>query len=103
MREKFRFNFLRIFSALMLTVLFGLIWLVPFQLGNFYQYQDEYSGDVLRGDQLAARESLGKLEYFYSWNEVLDDFWLDGLTNKYLFHNAPYHRSAFDYLTGNYT
>lgn len=103
MAEKRRMTISRFLLALLITVFLGLVWQIPYQIGNFYQHQDQLTGDVLRGNTLAVREDLEKLAYFYSWNDVLDNLWLDGLANKYLFYNAPYYRSALDYLTGNYT
>ncbi len=103
MVEKRRISFVRVMLALLATIILGLIWLAPFRLGDFYRHQDDFSGSVLRGDTSTARENLEKVEYFYGWNKVLDNFWLDGQANKYLFYNAPYHRSALDYLIGNHT
>ncbi|MDP3731142.1 MAG: hypothetical protein Q8R34_01460 [bacterium] len=103
MAEKRRITFVRVVLAFLVTLLLGLVWLIPFQIGNFYEYQDQYAGDVLRGNTTAVREDLEKLEYFYRWNGILEKVWLDGPANKYLFYNAPYYRSAVDYLTGNYT
>lgn len=103
MLGKSKFSVKKGLLVVLLTVVLSPIWLVFFQIGNFYQYQDQYVGDILRGNPVAARENFKKLEYFYGWNEALSKFWLDGLANKHLFYNASYYRSAFDYLTGNYT
>ena len=103
MSERFKFKVKRVLLAVGITVVLSPIWLVFFQIGSFYQYQDQYAGDVLRDNPVAARESLEKLGYFYGWNKTLSKFWLDGQANKYLFYNAPYYQSAFDYLIGNHT
>ena len=71
-------------------------------VGDYYQYRDAYSGDVVRGDQLAARIDLENLEYFYELNKKLKPFGLSWLANRYLFKEALYQEAAYDYLANRH-
>ncbi len=84
-------------------LLFALVGGRVFYLvGDYYQYLDAYSGDVFRGDQLAARVDLENLQYFYQLNKSLKPWGLSWLADRYLFKEAIYHAAAYDYLTNRH-
>ena len=90
----------RIIIAVMLSVGFFSAALVSFTIGRFKGTLDEFSGAIVRGDQLAARDGFQNLQYFYELNKKLPV--LSNITGKYFFKDAQYYKSAYDYLTGNY-
>lgn len=92
----------RILLALAITVALALFWSIPFRIGQFCQYLDSFSGDIVREDQLAASDDLSKIYYFVELNKKLKPLQLDGVADKYLFKGLLHYESAYDYLTGNY-
>ena len=97
-----RFTFLRFFLVLVLTVFFTGAGYLMYEVGLYYTYLDNYSGDVARGDQSAARDGIGDLDYFYQLNKKLNVIHLGWLGDKYLFYDSVYHRAAFNYIAGDY-
>ena len=71
-------------------------------VGDYYQALDAYSGDVARGDQLAAKADLENLQYFYELNTKLKPWGASWLADDYLFKSAPQQTAAYDYLTNRY-
>lgn len=96
-----RFSLRRVFLAIVALVIFFYAELFLFNGREFSRTQDAFSGAVSRGDQLAARDNLQRLQYFYELNKKLKPLWLDGIANKYFFQEAQHNQSAYDYLTGN--
>ena len=97
-----RFTIVRALVALVFLVVFFFIWLVSYEIGEFKKYLDAFSGDIVRGDQLAAKDGMADLRYFYELNNKLKPFGMDGLANKYLFKDNIYYQAAIDYLAGNH-
>ncbi|MEK7151686.1 MAG: hypothetical protein AAB784_03180 [Patescibacteria group bacterium] len=77
-------------------------WMIPYRVGQFYESLDNYSGQVSRGDQVASREGLTELKYFYDLNSKLKIVWLDWVAHKYIFSDAVYYDAAYQYMTGRY-
>lgn len=102
MEKAKRFTIRRVLLAAVLLVIFSFIATVLFNISQFYKTLNAFSGAVSRGNQLAARDYLQNLQYFYELNKTLKPLWLDGIANKYLFKDVQYRQSAYDYLTGNH-
>ncbi|MBI4160504.1 MAG: hypothetical protein HY506_01195 [Candidatus Yanofskybacteria bacterium] len=102
MKGQTRFTPRRFLLALaVLTPALFLSWL-SFLIGDYYKYLDNYSGDIVRRDQIAAREDLENLNYFYQLNQKIRPFQLDWIADKYLFENARYYKAAYDFLTNRH-
>ena len=97
-----RFSLKRVMIALALLACFSSVSVVFFRIGEFYETLDDFSGAVSRGDQLAARDYLLDLNYFYELNASLKRFKLNGIARKHLFKDAEYYQAAYDYLTGDH-
>lgn len=95
-----RFTISRVFSAVVLSVIFSFVAIVLFNIREFYKTADTFSGAVVRGDQLAARDYLQNLQYFYELNKKPRLLGLDGVIDKHFFKDAQHYQSAYDYLTG---
>lgn len=97
-----RFTWSRSLFAIVIGSALLFIWFIPFTVSRFYEKLDSFSGTILRGEQLAAREGLNNLQYFYDLNARLKPLKLDGIASKYLFRDAVNYEVAFDYLTGRF-
>ena len=95
-----RFTWFRYLIAIVMVPTLFFIWFWPFSVGQFYEKLDSFSGTISRGEQLAAREGLKDLQYFYDLNAKLKSLKLDWVASKYLFKNAVNYEVAFDSLTG---
>ena len=102
MEKQKRFTLGRIFIAFFVLIFFSFIGCVMYSTGDYYKYRDAYSGDIARGDQLAAKKDLENLNYFYDLNFQLRPFNLDWLANEYIFKNLQPYEAAYIYLTGRH-
>lgn len=102
MEKVMRFTIGRVLLAIVASVVFFYVELFLLNGREFYRTQDAFSGAVSRGDQLATRDNLQRLQYFYELNKKLKPLRLDGIANKYFFQEAQHNQSAYDFLTGNY-
>lgn len=92
----------RIFVAAALITLFLFLGTVFYLASDYYKSLDAFSGDIVRRDQLAAREDLERLNYFYELNNMLEPYKLNWIADKYLFKDAPRYKAAYDYLTNRH-
>ncbi|MBI2669928.1 MAG: hypothetical protein HYX20_02205 [Candidatus Yanofskybacteria bacterium] len=95
------FTIPRVFLAVIVLAVFSLLTIVFYRVSQFYETQDAFSGAITRSDQLAARDYLQNLQYFYELNKKLRPLGLDGVINERFFKNAQHYQSAYDYLTGH--
>lgn len=102
MEKQKRFTVVRIMGALTLLIFSVMLGRVSYLVGDYYQYLDAYSGDVARGDQLAAKADLENLQYFYELNKKLKPLGLSWLADRYFFNEAAYYAAAYDYLTNRH-
>lgn len=75
---------------------------VMYLISHYKHYLDAYSGDVIREDQIAARNDLANLKYFYDLNKKLKPFKLDWIADKYLFKNVQHREAAYDYMANRF-
>lgn len=102
MKKSRRFTWTRVLVAIAAVAFFsGAGWLC-YLVGEFYQCLDDYSGAVVRGDQLAARDNLANLHHFQKLSGKLKPLWLDGLAGKYFFGEIVYYETAYDYLANRH-
>lgn len=97
-----RVTFYRVSAAIALLIFLLSASSVMYLVSQYYKYLDAYSGDVAREDQIAAREDMEKLQYFYELNGRLKPYWLDGVAEEYIFKGTLYHEAAYDYLVSRY-
>ena len=102
MEKQKRFTVGRIIMVLALLIFLFGISRVFYIVGDYYQYLDAYSGDIARGDQLAAKDDLENLKYFYQLNSKLKPFGLSWVADKYFFQEALVQAAAYDYLTNRH-
>ncbi len=96
MEKTRRFTFLRGFLALIILVLCSFLSITFWNRGQFYESLNAFSGAVSRGDQLAARDNLSNLEYFYHLPN------LKGFAGRSLFKYSANYQASYDFLTGNH-
>ena len=92
----------RVFLAAIASVIFSFFFVVFFRTGQFYEVLDDTSGAISRKDQLAVRDNLARLQYFYDLNKNLTPPGLDDFVSRHFFKDAQYYQSAYDQLTGNH-
>lgn len=97
-----RFTLGRLLLAILLAVLFFSFGRVIYQVGNYFDHLDAYSGHIARQDESAAREGLEDLQYFYKQNQKLDTVWLSWIRRDYVFEDPACQRAAFNNLTRDY-
>lgn len=97
-----RFSMFRILTVLLLAGVFLFFTRVLYLVGDYYKVLDAYSGDIIRGDQLAARQELENLKRFYELNEKLKPFKLNWVADKYLFAGTNSREAAYDSLTNRH-
>lgn len=97
-----RFSLPRLLLAILLAVLSLSSGLVMYQVGNYFDHQDAYSGHIARQDESAAREGLKDLQYFYEQNQKLDTVWLSWVGHDYVFEDPACQRAAFYNLTRDF-
>ncbi len=97
-----RLPFGRFLLAILLLALFSGSGLIMYQVGNYFDSLDAYSGHIARQDESAAREGLEDLQYFYEQNRKLDMVWLSWIGHNYVFEDPACQRAAFYNLTRDY-
>lgn len=99
MKKSKRFTGKRLLMAIILVAIFSFGGRLCYLVGEYYQCLDDYSGAVIRRDQLAARDYLANLRYFQQLSSQLKRLKLDGLVGGYFFGEMAYYEAAYDYLT----
>lgn len=102
MKKAKRISWPRLLVGLAILVFFSAAGWLMYLTADYYYCLDAYSGSVARKDQMAAREDLEKLQYFYNLNKKLESYHLDWLADKYFFKEAVYHEAAYDYLVNRH-
>ena len=97
-----RFTLGRVLLTIAILVFSAGVSRILYLVGDYYENLDAFSGDIGRKDQLAAREDLENLKYFYQLNNKLRPFGLSWLADRYLFKEAVHHATAYDYLTNRH-
>ncbi len=88
-------------ASVLLVLAFSSVF-VMYKIAGYYKYLDAYSGDVIRGDQIAARNDLANLKYFHDLNKKLKPFKLDWIADKYFFKDARYREVAYDSMRNRF-
>ena len=97
-----RLSFRRLLLATLVLSVLSVVGLVTYQIGNYYEHLDAYSGHIVRHDQSAARDGLKDLQYFYDLNRRLDFVRLSWVGEKYIFGDMSCQRAAFYNLDRNF-
>jgi len=115
MEKARRFTLLRVGLSLIALIFCSCSVYVFYTISECYKVIENYSGAVSRGDQIAARDGMKELEFYYAKNSELTkllkplrfesiEFMPDEWVDKHIFQPAQvkYYQSAYDFLVGRH-